>query len=121
MMSHMNYIKNQVGIEFSHYTATFFFPSPLFNIFRAESKKIFVGGLPTEVTEKEFADYFGTFGLVKVGWATGDICDSSLPLIPSLDWSGVSFQNSFYLMSFFYLNPLNEFNDEYPLFDSISY
>jgi hypothetical protein len=33
---------------------------------RAESKKIFVGGLPTEVTEKEFADYFGTFGLVKV-------------------------------------------------------
>lgn len=86
-MSHMNYIKNQVGIEFSHYTATFLFPSPLFNIFRAESKKIFVGGLPTEVTEKEFADYFGTFGLVKVGWATGDICDSSLPLIPSLDWS----------------------------------
>ena len=88
MMSHMNYIKNQVGIEFSHYTATFLFPSPLFNIFRAESKKIFVGGLPTEVTEKEFADYFGTFGLVKVGWATGDICDSSVPLIPSLDWSG---------------------------------
>ena len=87
MMSHMNYIKNQVGIEFSHYTATFLFPSPLFNIFRAESKKIFVGGLPTEVTEKEFADYFGTFGLVKVGWATGDIWDSSLPLIPSLDWS----------------------------------
>ena len=33
---------------------------------RAEAKKIFVGGLPTEVTEKEFADYFGTFGLVKV-------------------------------------------------------
>ena len=32
---------------------------------RAESKKIFVGGLPTEVTEKEFADYFSTFGLVK--------------------------------------------------------
>jgi RNA recognition motif-containing protein len=38
--------------------------STFFN--RAESKKIFVGGLPTEVTEKEFADYFGTFGLVKV-------------------------------------------------------
>jgi RNA recognition motif-containing protein len=33
---------------------------------RAESKKIFVGGLPTEVTEKEFEEYFGTFGLVKV-------------------------------------------------------
>ena len=33
---------------------------------RAESKKVFVGGLPTEVTEKDFADYFGTFGLVKV-------------------------------------------------------
>ena len=32
---------------------------------RAESKKIFVGGLPTEVTEKEFVDYFSTFGLVK--------------------------------------------------------
>lgn len=35
---------------------------------RAEAKKIFVGGLPTEVSEKEFADYFGTFGLVKVIW-----------------------------------------------------
>jgi len=33
---------------------------------RAESKKIFVGGLPTEVTEKEFEEYFSTFGLVKV-------------------------------------------------------
>jgi RNA recognition motif-containing protein len=37
-----------------------------FTVDRAEAKKIFVGGLPTEVTEKEFADYFGTFGLVKV-------------------------------------------------------
>lgn len=34
--------------------------------YRAESKKIFVGGLSTEVTEKDFADYFGTFGVVKV-------------------------------------------------------
>ena len=33
---------------------------------RAESKKVFVGGLLAEVTEKEFADYFGSFGLVKV-------------------------------------------------------
>ena len=33
---------------------------------RAESKKVFVGGLLAEVTEKEFADYFGAFGLVKV-------------------------------------------------------
>eukprot|EP00596_Hydrurales_sp_CCMP1899_P007275 CAMPEP_0119051230 /NCGR_PEP_ID=MMETSP1177-20130426/72914_1 /TAXON_ID=2985 /ORGANISM="Ochromonas sp, Strain CCMP1899" /LENGTH=203 /DNA_ID=CAMNT_0007030361 /DNA_START=588 /DNA_END=1196 /DNA_ORIENTATION=- len=32
---------------------------------RAESKKIFVGGLSTEVTEKDFADYFATFGVVK--------------------------------------------------------
>ena len=38
----------------------------LFLLYRAEARKIFVGGLPTEVTEKEFADYFGTFGLVKV-------------------------------------------------------
>jgi hypothetical protein len=36
------------------------------NKYRAESKKIFVGGLSTEVTEKDFADYFGTFGVVKV-------------------------------------------------------
>lgn len=49
--------------------------SPVFDIMiccfwhnRAEAKKIFVGGLPTEVSEKEFADYFGTFGLVKVIW-----------------------------------------------------
>ena len=33
---------------------------------RAESKKVFVGGLLAEVTEKDFADYFESFGLVKV-------------------------------------------------------
>ena len=39
---------------------------------RAESKKVFVGGLLAEVTEKEFADYFGAFGLVKVRQMLGD-------------------------------------------------
>ena len=46
---------------------------------RAESKKVFVGGLLAEVTEKEFADYFGAFGLVKV-WLTIDNCDRSHPV-----------------------------------------
>jgi RNA recognition motif-containing protein len=42
---------------------------------RAESKKVFVGGLLAEVTEKEFSDYFGSFGLVKVSL----ILDTSNP------------------------------------------
>jgi RNA recognition motif-containing protein len=33
---------------------------------RSESKKIFVGGLPAEVTETEFTEYFSQFGEVKV-------------------------------------------------------
>lgn len=32
---------------------------------RLEAKKIFVGGLPSEATEKEFAEYFSKFGQVK--------------------------------------------------------
>ena len=32
---------------------------------RSESKKIFVGGLPAEATDKEFAEYFAKFGEVK--------------------------------------------------------
>jgi RNA-binding protein Musashi len=32
---------------------------------RSESCKIFVGGLASEVTEKEFGDYFSKFGIVK--------------------------------------------------------
>ena len=32
---------------------------------RSEARKIFVGGLAAEVGEKEFADYFGQFGVVK--------------------------------------------------------
>ena len=32
---------------------------------RSESCKIFVGGLASEVTEKEFGDYFSQYGIVK--------------------------------------------------------
>lgn len=32
---------------------------------RTESKKIFVGGLPAEVTDKEFSEYFSQYGQVK--------------------------------------------------------
>ncbi len=35
-------------------------------MFRTESKKIFVGGLSAEVTDKIFSDYFSKFGVVKV-------------------------------------------------------
>jgi RNA-binding protein Musashi len=37
----------------------------VFVIYRSESCKIFVGGLSSEVTEKEFGDYFSKFGNVK--------------------------------------------------------
>ena len=30
------------------------------------TRKIFVGGIPQEISEREFADYFGTFGPLKV-------------------------------------------------------
>lgn len=32
---------------------------------RSEACKIFVGGLSSEVTEKEFGDYFSKYGVVK--------------------------------------------------------
>ena len=35
-------------------------------IYRSEARKVFVGGLAAEVTEKDFADYFSQFGVVKV-------------------------------------------------------
>ena len=38
----------------------FLFLSP-----RSEACKIFVGGLASDVTEKEFGDYFSKFGIVK--------------------------------------------------------
>lgn len=34
-------------------------------IFRSEARKVFVGGLASEVTEKDFHDYFAQFGTVK--------------------------------------------------------
>ena len=35
------------------------------NYCRSEACKIFVGGLASEITEKEFGDYFSKFGIVK--------------------------------------------------------
>ena len=37
-----------------------------FCVYRSEARKVFVGGLAAEVTEKDFADYFSQFGVVKV-------------------------------------------------------
>ena len=34
-------------------------------MFRSEARKVFVGGLAAEVTEKDFHDYFAQFGVVK--------------------------------------------------------
>ena len=34
-------------------------------IYSSESCKIFVGGLASDVSEKEFGDYFSKFGIVK--------------------------------------------------------
>lgn len=34
-------------------------------IIRSEACKVFVGGLASEITEKEFGDYFSKFGIVK--------------------------------------------------------
>ncbi|MCP4213089.1 MAG: hypothetical protein GY765_00465 [bacterium] len=44
------------------------FPNPIFSALiycRSEACKIFVGGLASEITEKEFGDYFSQFGIVK--------------------------------------------------------